>query len=446
MNPGKIAQILGCEFNSKSINTDVGVSIDSRTLKSGEVYLALTGERFNGHDFIAEAIEKGASAIICEKPLEQTSVPAFVVKSSLEALSLLASWHRQQINHPVIALTGSNGKTTVKEMVASILPKPALATQGNLNNHIGVPLSILKLRPEHRYAVFELGANHPGEIRYTAAMVKPDVALINNIAPAHIEGFGSIENVAKAKGEIYESLGEGGIAVVNEDDDFAHFWDPLFSVIQPLRFSLTKPTAVHAREITFDEAGAARFRLCLPCGSGFIQLQIPGKHSIQNALAAAACSYAAGIDLSFIIEGLEAFKGVSGRLEFLQGKNQAKVINDTYNANLRSVLTAVEVLAHYKGKKILVLGDMGELGEYAKGHHEAVGRKALASGIDYLMTCGHHSAFASEAFGAKAKHYATREALAQDLLHYLDRDTTVLVKGSRGAGMENVVHQLLDWE
>jgi UDP-N-acetylmuramoyl-tripeptide--D-alanyl-D-alanine ligase len=443
MNPQTIAQILGSECHSDLQTMEVELSIDSRTIKPGSIYLALKGERFDGHAFIDQALQQGAVAVIAEKSGEWP-VPQFVVGSGIEALSRLAASHRQQITCPVIALTGSNGKTTVKEMIATILPKPSLASQGNYNNHIGVPLSILKLKKTDRYAVFELGANHMGEIAYTAAMVKPDVALITNIAPAHIEGFGSIDNVAKTKGELYEALGQNGVAVINDDDDYAHFWDHLPRVKQGLRFSLKGRRDVYLRDVSWNTVNCAQFTLCLPSGEGQVTLQIPGRHSMQNALAAAASCYAAGIDLPCIIEGLQQFKGVHGRLQFLSGKNQSTVIDDTYNANLQSALTAVDVLAEYKGQRIFVLGDMGELGALTQQHHEEVGKAVLSRGIDLLMTCGRHSIHAGKAFGAEAMHYSSRDVLAQDLLRYLDKNTTVLVKGSRAAGMEKIVHQLID--
>lgn len=443
MNLGIIAQLLGYKLQAEFCNIDSTVSIDSRTIQPGEVYLALKGDHYDGHDFVAVAAERGAAVIICERKNEALTIPQWVVPSSLDALGLLATHHRQQITCPIIALTGSNGKTTVKEMIAAILPKPSLATQGNMNNHIGAPLSILKLKASDKYAVFELGANHPGDIRYTASMVKPNVAIINNIAPAHIEGFGSIEGVAKTKGEIYDCLCPNGVAIINDDDDYAHFWDEKLRDKNVKRFSVTKPVDAYAKDISWDSLGCAEFTLCLSSGQIPIHLKIPGQHSIRNALAAALATASVGIDLQQIAKGLNHFSGVKGRLSYLSGKNQAIIIDDTYNANLRSVLTAVEVLAACKGTRIFVLGDMGELGDYTKAHHEEVGRFALSRGIDKLFTWGQYSVLASEAFGASAKHYTSKDVLAQDLLSYLTANTTVLIKGSRSAGMEKVVHQLI---
>lgn len=442
MNLDYIAKHLGCQI-TKSFEIK-GFSINSRENQQGRIFVALRGERFDGHDFIASAIENGAVAVICERYNQHfENTPQLVVPDSLEALTKLATLHRQTITCPIIALTGSNGKTTVKEMIAAILPQPAQATPGNLNNHIGAPLSVLRLNPEHRYAVFELGANHIGEIAHTVAIVKPQVTLINNIAPAHIEGFGSIEGVARAKGEIHQGLAEDGVAVVNEDDDFAHFWDELLISRRVIRFSLTKPVDVTSKNITYNEKGCASFDIVFPQDKITVHLQIPGEHSVRNALAAASCCYAVGIEVGHIAQGLNAFHGVPGRMTFLSGKNESVVIDDTYNANLRSVLTAVDVLAKRQGRRILVLGDLGELGQWTRQHHEEIGRAAKSQGIDLLLTCGKHSEFSSIAFGQEGSHYISKEQLTYDLLPWLDKHTTVLVKGSRSSAMEKIVQELM---
>jgi UDP-N-acetylmuramoyl-tripeptide--D-alanyl-D-alanine ligase len=420
------------------------VMIDSRKVQAGDLFVALRGERFDGHDFMVEVAQKGAVAIICEKSCPQlVDIPQFVVSSSLDALAKVAAYYRQRITCPIIAVTGSNGKTSVKEMIACILPKPAYATPGNLNNHIGVPLSLMQLNETHRYAAFELGANHSGEIAYSVAMVKPTVTLINNIAPAHIAGFGSLDGVARAKGEIHQGLVSGGTAVINDDDHYAHFWDELLSGKKVLRFSSKKPADIAASEIQYDADGCASFTLSLPDAEAKIQLRVPGDHMVQNALAAASCCYAVGIEMNSIVDGLTHFGGVSGRMTYLEGKNHALIIDDTYNANLQSVLTAVDVLAKRQGQRILVLGDLGELGVFTQEHHEKIGRVAKEKGINRLLTCGKQSQFSAEAFGQAARHYSNQKELTQDLLPFLNKDTTVLVKGSRSAAMENVVHELV---
>ncbi|WP_133128351.1 UDP-N-acetylmuramoyl-tripeptide--D-alanyl-D-alanine ligase [Legionella nagasakiensis] len=421
-----------------------GIGIDSRTVEPGHLFVAVRGERFDGHDFIREAVLQGAAAVLCTNASSMVDVPQLTVADTIQSLATIAAYYRQQFSCGVVALTGSNGKTTVKEMIAAILPKPSHATPGNLNNHIGVPLSVLKLRNEHHYAVFELGANHPGEIAKTVVIVQPHVTLINNIAPAHIQGFGSIEGVAKAKGEIHQGLNDQGVAVINDDDSFAHYWDALLVNKRVLRFSMDKPAAaIHARQIDYDEMECARFILVVPDGEVEIQLKVPGAHNVKNALAAAACTYALGIGLSDIASGLCQFSGVSGRMTYRSGKNNSVIVDDTYNANLRSVIAALEVLAKYRGRRILILGDMGELGESTKSHHEEIGRVARRLGIDAIMTYGHHSQYTSQIFGSQGRHYDSQETLVDELLNQLNSNTMVLVKGSRAAAMEKVVHQLL---
>lgn len=427
------------------INADIsGVCTDTRTLQTGNLFIALVGDHYDGHDFMRDAEAKGAVAAVVQHPVDNVQIPQFIVPDTLTALAQIALVHRNTIHCPVIAVTGSNGKTTVKEMIASILPQPSHATKGNLNNHIGAPLSVLQLKPEHRYAVFELGANHQGEIAYTVALVRPMVTLINNIAPAHVEGFGSIDGVAKAKGEIYQGLEAQGTAIVNDDDSYAHFWDDILTDKKVIRYSLEHPADVYAQDQRLDTHGRGHFSLVVPTGRADIELQVPGMHNIRNALAAAACCYAVGISIQDIQRGLNQFSGVKGRLTALEGRNQSLILDDTYNANLRSVLSGLEVLAQRPGKRIFVFGDMGELGTWAEQHHREVGLAAKQLGINQFLSCGHHSALAAEAFGNGGRHFASQDELAQTLIGELTPDTTVLVKGSRSSAMEKIVHQLLN--
>jgi UDP-N-acetylmuramoyl-tripeptide--D-alanyl-D-alanine ligase len=420
-----------------------GVCIDSRKVKPGDLFVAICGESFDGHDFVAQAVAQGAAAVLCSRILPGIEIPQWVVADTVMALADIATFYRQQFTCPVVALTGSNGKTTVKEMVASILPKPSLPSQGNFNNHIGVPLSVFALNQTHRYAVFELGANHLGEIAHTVAIVKPQVALINNIAPAHLEGFGSIDGVAKAKGEIYQGLAPGGTAIINDDDAYAHFWDASLAGHAVLRYSSQKTADVYAKAITYQQSECARFLLFTPAGSAWVHLKVPGAHNVQNALAAAACATALQIDLATIAAALSNFGGVAGRMTYRQGKNNALIIDDTYNANLRSTIMAINVLSQRPGKRIFVFGDMGELGEMSLQHHQEVGQVAREKGVDKLMTCGRLSQSTTTAFGVTAQHYSNKDNLVEDLLPLLDENTTVLVKGSRSSAMENVVRHLL---
>lgn len=442
MNLNTIASLLSqfCQ-----IDTDItGVCTDSRLIKPGNLFIAIQGENFDGHHFIKEVEAKGASAVVVSHFTQGVQIPQFIVVDPLLALAKIAAAHRQDMTCPVIALTGSNGKTTVKEMIAAILPVPSHATKGNLNNHIGAPLSVLELNKQHRYAVFELGANHLGEIAHTVAIVHPDVTLINNIAPAHVEGFGSIDGVARAKGEIHQGLASTGIAVVNDDDAYAHFWDDLLADKKILRFSASHSADIYAQDVRLDIHGRGQFSLVLPNGRVDIELQVPGLHNVRNALAAAACCYAVGISSKDIQRGLSHFSGVNGRMTVLAGKNQSTIIDDTYNANLRSVLTALEVLADRPGTKIFVFGDMGELGEWATQHHQEVGLAARQLGIDKLFSCGTHSILAAEAFGLGGQHCSSKEELVQIVLKELTPDTTVLVKGSRSSAMEKIVLKLLN--
>jgi UDP-N-acetylmuramoyl-tripeptide--D-alanyl-D-alanine ligase len=421
-----------------------GVCTDSRLIKPGNLFVALSGDKFDGHAFVQAVEQQGAVAAIVQQRVDGVQMPQFVVEDTLIALAQIATAHRKDMHLPVIALTGSNGKTTVKEMIASILPSPSLATKGNLNNHIGAPLSVLALTPEHRYAVFELGANHLGEIAHTVAVVQPQVALINNIAPAHVEGFGSIEGVARAKGEIYKGLASDGIAVVNDDDAYAHFWDDLIGDRTIIRCSMDHVADVYAEEVHLDESGRAQYTLVVPNGRIDMHLQVPGLHNVRNSLAAAACCYAVGLGIKDIEQGLKNFTGVKGRMTLLTGINQCTIIDDTYNANLRSVLAGLEVLAGRSGDKIFVFGDMGELGEWAVPHHQEVGLAARRLGVNQLLTCGSYSHFTSEAFGDGGQHFENQDALVDFLVNKLSENTTVLVKGSRSSAMEKIVSKLLN--
>jgi UDP-N-acetylmuramoyl-tripeptide--D-alanyl-D-alanine ligase len=444
MNLSNIASILSQTIQVPPECT--GICADSRTLKPGQLFIAIEGDRFDGHEFVAQAQEQGAVAVVVNRALEGIRIPQFIVPDTVVALAKIAEAHRNTVHCPVIALTGSNGKTTVKEMIAAILPAPSLATKGNLNNHIGAPFSVLQLNNQHRYAVFELGANHPGEIAHTVAIVHPDVTLINNIAPAHIEGFGSIEGVARAKGELYQGLSTTGTAVVNDDDAYAHFWDELLVDKKVLRFSAKHSADVYTQDARLDASGFGHFTLITPKGSVGIELKVPGLHNIQNALAAAACCYAVGLSNEDIKTGLSHFSGVSGRMTLRMGKNNSTLIDDTYNANLRSVLTALEFLAKRPGKKIFIFGDMGELGTFTSQHHQEVGLAARQLGIDRLITCGTNSIVTAEAFGPGGNHFSSQDELVKNVLSDLASDTTVLVKGSRSSAMEKIVHKLMNEE
>lgn len=436
----EISGLFSCNYD-KDINLS-GVKIDSRAIKSGDLFVAIKGEKFDGHNFIDDAVAKGCAAILSEKNNPNISIPQIIVQDTLQALATMAKRQRSMMDCLVIALTGSNGKTTVKEMIANILPQPSYSTHGNLNNHIGVPLCALQLQKQHKYAVFELGANHKGEIAYVVDIVRPDIALINNIAPAHIGEFGSIDGVATAKGEIYAGLSASGIAVINDDDNYAHFWDEVISDKKVIRFSIVKKADIYAKDIILNNNGCAQFKLVLPDDELFINLLVPGEHNVSNALAAASCAYAARISAQHIKKGLEVFTGVAGRMSFKRGYNDSVLIDDTYNANLRSAISAIDVLTARDGLKILVFGDMGELGEFTDEHHKEVGLVARKKGVDLVLTLGNYSQTTSQAFGGHGAHYEDISTLLEDLFPYLNAKATVLVKGSRLSAMERIVQKL----
>lgn len=418
------------------------VGIDSRNVLPGQLFVALKGEHFDGHDFARQAIEVGAAAVIVNHEISGVT-PALVVKDTYQALGELAAYHRSQMNLPLVAITGSNGKTSVKEMLASILkaacqhPDEVLATQGNLNNHIGLPLTLLKLAPQHRYAVAEMGMNHSGEISYLSHIAKPNVAIINNAASAHIGELGSMQAIAHAKAEIFDGLEADGVAVINADDDFAPLWKDAARSHKVISFGLKNKADVSAHYQL--EASASKLEIKIPHNVFEVNLPVPGLHNVSNALAATAAALALGITQSAIVQGLENYMGVPGRLQHLIGVNRALVIDDSYNANPGSMKAAVDVLKVQAGEKILVLGDMGEMGEGAEALHADIGLYAKASGINTLLTLGTSSAHMTQAFGSGARHYETVEDLNADLLAHMTANSAVLVKGSRFMKMERIV-------
>ncbi len=444
MTLSEAADCLGGRF----VGSDVlfrGVSSDTRTLPVGALYVALSGDRFDGHDFITAARHAGAVAALVEHPVEDP-IPQVLVDNARLALGTLAAVWRNRFAGPLVAVTGSNGKTTVKEMIRAILAHngPTLATVGNLNNDIGVPLTLLRLEPSlHRTAVVEMGANHPGEIAYLAALACPTVALVNNAAPAHLEGFGSLRGVAEAKGEIYGALPTGGVAVINADDPHAPLWHSLAKGHSVVTFGINHPAAVSAtiQEVLGATQGT-RFVLQTPLGACDLTLALPGRHNVLNALAATATAISAGASLEAIRAGLTNVDGVAGRLRPCLGRNGAQLIDDTYNANPASLRAALEVLAAVPGERCLVLGDMGELGPDAATLHAEAGEIARALGIERLLGCGRLSQEAVDAFGSGANHYPAIEPLVAALEKELCPGWTVLVKGSRSAGMDRVVRLL----
>lgn len=456
------------------------ISINTRTLEKGDLFVAIQGDNFDAHEYIEQAEEKGACALVVERCCSST-LPQIIVENTRVALGDIASLWSSAFSLPIVAITGSCGKTSVKEMTAAIFQQTyidnatekevILSTKGNLNNDIGVPLTLLRLKKEHKVAVVELGANHIGEIKYLVDMVQPDVAVITNVTHAHIEGFGSIEGVARAKAEIYSGLESDGTAVINADDDFAEYWNKLCQKqpsengdIKILTFGLKNEADISADYKKCHDG----FELVLktPAGEQAVHLKQFGLHNIYNALAATAVTLASGCSLDKIKSGLEVFTNASGRLEKKQGLNHSIIFDDTYNANpgsVRAGIDAIKQVANDVGSKIvgkaggeamLVLGDMGELGEESEQLHYQLGEDAAKMGITQLMTVGTMSQKTTEAYNASmvemsekesvAIHFNNKIDLIYDLKNKLHEQSVVLVKGSRAMAMEEVVEALLD--
>lgn len=420
------------------------VTTDTRKVTPGSLFVALVGERFDAHDFAADAIASGAQALLVSKHLP-LSVPQVVVADTRIAFGKLAAWVRQQSKARVVALTGSSGKTSVKEMTAAILREcgETLYTAGNLNNDIGVPMTLLRLAPQHQYAVIELGANHQGEIAYTTELTRPESALVNNLAAAHLEGFGSLAGVAKAKGEIFNGLPANGTAILNADSNDWPHWQNNLHGKRVWRFS---PQAAESdfsvRDVRMGVDGT-HFTMQTPGGDIAITLPLPGRHNIANALAAAALALSIDAPLSAIQRGLKNLQAVPGRLFPIRLSEHQLLLDDSYNANVGSMTAAAQVLGEMPGYRVMVVGDMAELGDEAEQCHREVGLAAKAAGVDRVLSVGELSAYMSESSGV-GEHFATKTALTERLRTLLSehRELTVLIKGSRSAAMEQVVQNL----
>jgi UDP-N-acetylmuramoyl-tripeptide--D-alanyl-D-alanine ligase len=421
------------------------VSTDTRNMQSGDLYFALRGERFDGHEFLFSAQQSGAVAAVVDEYID-VKLPQIKVADTRKALGRLAQAWRQQFRGVVIGITGSNGKTTVKEMIATILAQQGevLATRGNFNNDIGLPLTLLRMAQED-YAVIEMGANHPGEIDGLTHITRPDIALITNAGPAHLEGFGSVQGVARAKGEIYRGLGDSGIAIINGDDAFCDYWMSLNKAHKILRFALDNTHAeVRGEWLPTVDGGlltvtTAEHRQAIP-------LHVPGRHNAMNALAAIAAGLAAGISLADAARALQQFKPVKGRLNIIRCDNGLTLIDDTYNANPASLLAGLNVLMDLPGEHWLVLGDMGELGEDAISIHREAGHQAKQLGVDFLCATGTHSEQAVSVFGERARHFPGKDELVAFIKDEAKADTNILIKGSRFMKMEDIVASLVGME
>ncbi len=421
------------------------VSTDSRAITRGDLFIALKGPNFNGNDYVSSVMEKGAIAALVDE-VQPVEIPQVKVADTLKALGALSSYNRDLFGGKVIAVTGSSGKTSVKEMLAVILAEQGstLSTLGNLNNDIGAPLTLLRIAEHHQYAVIELGASAVGEIAYTASLAKPHVAIITNAASAHLEGFGSYQNIVVAKGEIVTTLSDTGIAVLNADDPAIDAWRSMAGDRKVMTFSLSadKHADVWAESIRLAPA-SSEFELCWDGGRELVSLPLPGKHNIANALAASCGASALGIQWSRIHSALSGLKGVKGRLEITEVSAGYSVINDTYNANPESTRAAIDVLTTYDGYRVAVLGDMAELGTDAAMLHEQVGLYAKEHGVNELFVCGKYASAVATGFGNGAYSYATKRELLASLIKELRVGARYLVKGSRGSAMEEVVDEML---
>ncbi len=421
---------------------------DSRTLQRGQLFVALKGPHFNGRDFLAAALTAGAAGAVVDAA-QPLALPQIITDDTQAALTRAAGSWRASFSGPLIGVAGSNGKTTAKEMIAAILSEagPCLATRGNLNNHIGVPLTLLRLSPEHRFAVIEIGANHPGEVAALVELAGPSIGLITNAGAEHLEGFGSLEGVARAEGEMVAGLAPGATAVLNADDEFAAFWRSLTRA-RVVTFGVREPADFRALDLR-TELGAGgfrtRFRLESPAGSTAIELALGGAHNIANALAAAAAATSAGATLAQVAAGLAAMRPVPGRLQVKRAASGAWLIDDSYNANPSSMRAAIEVLASIGGRPWLALGDMAELGDFAAEAHVGIGEFARAAGIERLYATGELMQRAVESFGAGAQWFADTSSLTDALTGALAAagpEVRLLLKGSRFNRLERVVEAL----
>lgn len=432
------AQAMGARLDGADADV-LRVVTDSRQVRAGDLFVALRGGRFDGHDFAAGAQRDGAVGVVCERALPGVAVAQLIVPDALTGLQAAAQAWRRRYTDPVVAVTGSNGKTTTKQLLAAVFEArgPVLATRGNFNNHIGLPLTLLELRATHRTAVIEMGANHPGEIARLTELTQPQVGVITQAGDAHLEGFGSREGVARAKGELFAGMGDDGIAVINADDAYADLWRGLARG-RRLTFGIELPADVSACGIQ-THADGSTFELAVPGGTAGVRLPLPGRHNVMNALAAAACGVALGLDVEVIARGLGHVESAQGRVMWKTTRQGARLIDDSYNANPTSMRAGLELLAQQGGERWAVLGGMGELGDASAALHEACGARARELRIDRLFTLGPSGADYARGYGATTERYDDADALNRVLANELRGGVTVLVKGSRSARMERIV-------
>ncbi|NBI12362.1 UDP-N-acetylmuramoyl-tripeptide--D-alanyl-D-alanine ligase [[Haemophilus] felis] len=444
----QVAEILGANFVGDGNVVLENVSTDSRKEVKAGLFFALSGEKFDAHDYVVQAVEQGCVAVVVAREMA-LSVPQIIVEDTRLALGQLAKWLKNTIKPKTVAMTGSSGKTTVKEMTAKILQQltasddEVLYTFGNLNNDLGVPLTLLRLTEQHKFAVVELGANHMGEIAYTTDLVQPNVALVNNVAAAHLEGFGSLAGVAQAKGEIYRGLAADGVVVINKEHNHLALWRAEIGERQVQFFAYQdKDADFYAENVRFHSSGST-FDLHTPQGVVAVSLPYLGEHNVKNAVAATALAMNVGADLSAVQRGLAIGSTVKGRLFAIPLNERILLLDDTYNANVDSLTAAIKVLQGYQGYRILVVGDMAELGEQSATCHQQVAKVVAAAQLDLVLSFGEESAVISQT--CAGKHFTDKAALcryAQEIIQQKQQNIVLLAKGSRRIKMEDVIHYL----
>lgn len=438
---------IASKLDARVVGDDVvfnAISTDTRQIKDGDLFVAIRGDNFDGHEYLDTAQSKNAVAALVDHELNK-DLPQLVVADTRIGLGQLAAAWRQKSKAVVVAVTGSNGKTTLKELIASILSTQdsVLATQGNLNNDIGLPITLTRLQDE-AFAVVELGANHPGEIDYLSNIAAPDVAVLNNAGRAHLEGFGSLDGVAKAKLEITQGLSKNGVFIYNADDCYAPMWRDASLGFNCLTFGMEKKadiaSAAESSAIDWQDGKATNnFKVITPIGEFVVCLSLLGKHNQMNALAAIAVAVALNIDVNKIIKGLALVQPVKGRLFPVKGNNNCRLIDDSYNANPDSVIAAINVLKDIEGRKTLILGDLAELGADNQYAYQELGRVASEAGLDRVLTVGSASKATSDSFGVAGQHFNGKKVLLDSIQNELTANDVILVKGSRSASMETVV-------
>ncbi|WP_116368593.1 UDP-N-acetylmuramoyl-tripeptide--D-alanyl-D-alanine ligase [Parahaliea mediterranea] len=445
MRPFTLAELCG-PLAGQLLGDDArfsAVSTDSRKALDGQLFVALAGERFDGHDYLSVARDGGAAGALVSRRVD-AALPLLLVDDTQRALGQLGACNRALFTKPLVAITGSSGKTTVKNLVNAVLSQRGntLATEGNLNNEIGVPLTLLRLAPEHEFAVVEMGAAKAGDIAWLCELGKPDVAVLLNAMPAHLQGFGSVDEVAQAKGEIYDGLGGSGTAVINADSEYAGRWRKRAGSATVLDYGLQKSAAISANNISSRGTAGISFIASTPAGDVPVALRLPGLHNVSNALAAIAVGLACELSLTEITAGLASVQPVPGRLAISRGRGGCTLIDDCYNANPGSVRAAIDLLADCEGRRTLLLGAMRELGAESEALHRQMGDYARQRGIDGFWGVGEELAPAVAAFGKGGRHFDDRAGAAAALANAFGSDDTVLVKGSRGAAMELLLAEL----